>query len=52
MCLPGLFEIGLQMVSFANSAYIAANHILYNSQGQRHSSIGLYNLRGSESVVT
>ena len=52
MCPPGLFEIGLQMVSFAKSDYIAATHILYNSQGQRHSSLGLYNLRGSESIVT
>jgi hypothetical protein len=52
MRLPGLLEIGLQMVSFAKSAYIAATHILYNSQGLRHSPLGLYNLRGSESVVT
>jgi len=52
MRLPGLLEIGLQTLSFAKSTYLAAAHILYNSQGLRHSSLGLYNLRGSESVVT
>jgi hypothetical protein len=52
MRLPGLLEIDLQKVSFAKSAYLAATHILYNSQGLRHSSLSLYNLHGSESVVT
>ena len=51
MRLPDLLEIGLQTVSFAKSAYLAATHILYNSQGLRHSSLDLHNLRGFESVV-
>lgn len=52
MCLTGLLEFGLKTASFAKPAYLAANHILYNSQGLPHSSLGLYKLRGSESVVT
>lgn len=52
MRLTGLLEFGLKTASFAKSAYLAANHILYNSQALRYSSLGLYNLRGSESIVT
>jgi hypothetical protein len=48
-CWPGLLDTGLQTVSVALSAYITAIH---NSQGLRHSFLSLYNLRGSESVVT
>jgi hypothetical protein len=52
MCVPDLLENDLQTVSFAKSAYLAAAHILYNSQGLRHSSLGLCNLRGTVSIVT
>lgn len=52
MLLTSLLEFGLKTISFAKSAYLAANDILYNSQGLRHSSLGLYNLRDSKRVVT
>jgi hypothetical protein len=42
MGLPGLLETGLQPVSFAKSSCIAVTHVLYNSKGLRHSSVGLY----------